>query len=91
MYENPWRREYSSPAYQRSRQVALGRTSGRCARCGVTIATSRSGRWVMLPGAGGVHHVRALSEGGGSGLDNLVPLCSACHNAVDAARRRSVR
>lgn len=88
---NPWRSQYSSTAYQRARQAALASTNGRCAICGAPIATTRDGRWVMRRGAGGVHHVRALSQGGGNGASNLVPLCSACHNRVDAERRRGER
>ena len=42
----------------------------------------------MRRGAGGVHHVRPLSGGGGNGAENLVPLCSRCHNRADAERRR---
>lgn len=86
---NPWRSQYSSTAYQRARQAALASTNGRCAMCGAPIAQSSNGRWVVRRGAGGVHHVRALSQGGGNGLSNLVPLCSACHNRVDAERRRN--
>lgn len=84
---NPWRREYSSAEYRRARQIALSETQGRCAICGRVVARF-SGRWSMLPGAGGVHHVRPLSGGGGNSADNLVPLCSRCHNQVDATRRR---
>lgn len=88
---NPWRSQYATSAYQRARQAALASTGGRCAICGRQIAQTRDGRWVMGRGAGGVHHVRALSQGGGNGPNNLVPLCSACHNRVDAERRRGER
>lgn len=89
MAENPWRRSYGSAEYRRARELALSRTDGRCAACGARIADRRGGRWVMRIGAGGVHHVRPLSGGGGNGAENLVPLCSRCHNRADAERRMS--
>lgn len=86
--DNPWRAEYGTSAYKAARQRVLAATGGRCASCGRRIADLRRGEWVMRSGAGGVHHVRALSEGGTSSTDNLVPLCSPCHNRIDADRRR---
>ena len=71
-----------------ARQRVLQATQGRCAKCGREIAYMTKGAWTMRKGAGGVHHIKALSQGGTSGADNLVPLCSKCHNAIDAERRR---
>lgn len=85
--QNPWRSEYGSQEYRKARQSALSATGGRCALCGRVVAEF-VGRWRMLPGAGGVHHIRALSSGGGNDAGNLAPLCSSCHNRVDAERRR---
>lgn len=34
------------------------------------------------------HHIRAWAQGGGTDLDNLIPLCSACHALVSAGTLR---
>lgn len=86
---HPERSRYSSKAYREARQAALSRTQGRCASCGARIATWRSGRWVMLPGRGGCHHSTPMRSGGSDSAANLVPLCSRCHNRLDAELRRS--
>lgn len=89
LQENPWRASYSDPAYQRARQTAMSRTSGCCAACGKPVATFRNGRWYSGK-YGGVHHISALSEGGSAAdPDNLVLLCTTCHNRIDAERRKS--
>ena len=89
--QNPWRTEYRDRRYREARQRLLQATNGRCAMCGRQIADSAKGHWKMRPGAGGIHHIKALSEGGTNDPSNLVPLCSGCHNRVDAERRRHGR
>ena len=86
--QNPWRTEYASRQYRGARQRVLQATQGRCAKCGREIAYMTKGTWTMRKGAGGVHHIKALSQGGTSTAANLIPLCSKCHNAIDAERRR---
>lgn len=86
--QNPWRTEYGKKAYLDARQRALADAGGCCRACGRRIADMRDGRWTMRRGAGGVHHVKALSEGGVSEDSNLVPLCAKCHNRIDSERRR---
>lgn len=86
---NPWRSHYSSAEYKANSQSAIRATSGRCRVCGRQIARYVSGRWKMIGGVGGIHHIKALSEGGTDAISNLVPLCAACHNRVDSERRRA--
>ena len=86
--ENPWRPAYSSAAYRRARQLAIARTGGRCAVCGLPVAELRGGTW-RVGRYGGVHHVVPLSRGGSNDESNLVLLCARHHNQIDAERRRS--
>lgn len=81
----PHRAAYGKAQYRRNRQIVLGKTKGRCAACGKAIARKSDGHWVME--GGDVHHMRALSEGGGNEVANLVPLCRSCHAKADKARR----
>lgn len=83
----PYRKAYCDPAYRRNRQEALERTGGRCSKCGKSIAAKVDGIWKMK--GGDVHHMKALSEGGGNEVANLAPLCWPCHAEEDARRRRS--
>lgn len=86
--QNPWRAEYGKAAYKKARQRVCERQSGTCASCGKTCAVrGGSGAWWMR--GGGVHHIRALSEGGGNDDANLVLLCTRCHNRIEAERRRA--
>lgn len=85
----PWRKHYTSSEYQRNRQLVCARQNGLCARCGKPIATCNGGKW-HTGRYGGIHHITALSDGGSHDLSNLVLLCTTCHNAIDAARRRNV-
>lgn len=86
--QNPWRRQYDTAAYRKARQLAVERQGGLCAACGRTVAVRQpNGRWRIE--CGGVHHLRPLSQGGGNDLGNLVLLCTACHNRIEAERRRS--
>ena len=82
---NPWRVEYGRVEYRKARQAAIQRSMGRCASCGRKCAELSGGTWRVT--CGGVHHIRALSQGGGSNVSNLVLLCPSCHNRIDAARR----
>lgn len=83
--ENPWRRRYDTAAYRKARQLVIERQGGRCAACGRQVAARSGGRWAVT--YGGVHHIRPLSQGGSDGAGNLVLLCAACHNRVEAERR----
>lgn len=83
-----WRAQYSNAEYQQARQLAIAATQGRCAKCGLPVAIYRGTKW-YTGNYGGVHHIRALSEGGSNNPNNLVLLCIPCHNATDAARRRN--
>lgn len=87
---NPWRSEYGRAEYRKARQIAIQRTNGRCAVTGTKCAVYRDGEWKVLPN-GGVHHIVPLSQGGGNDPDNLVLLCTAAHNKIDAARRQQGR
>lgn len=83
----PWRTEYSSSAYRKARQRAIGRQLGRCADCGKVCAEYRDGRWYTAGMGGEVDHGRALCEGGGSEVENLTLRCKSCHKKRDDARR----
>lgn len=83
----PWRKKYSNTEYQQNRQLVCARQNGLCARCGKPIATLKGGKWYTGK-FGGIHHIRALSDGGAHDIGNLVLLCTTCHNAIDASRRR---
>lgn len=85
---NPWRSHYSSRLYRENCQRVLDRYDGCCAVSGVRIAVKVKGRWKMLPGKGGIHHIKALSEGGTDDVLNLIPLSVRAHNRIDAERRR---
>lgn len=87
----PWRDSYSSPGYQRARQVAIASTGGRCARCGRECAVFDGRRWITRGMDGEVHHKVPLRDGGKNEAGNLVLLCKSCHAIVDAALRRSKR
>lgn len=82
----PHRKAYCDPAYRRNRQKVLERCKGRCEKCGKTIAVKVNGKWVMR--GGGVHHKKALCEGGGNELANLAGLCNPCHAEEDSLRRK---
>lgn len=60
--------------WRRVREVVLA-TSPLCTEC------SRQG--IITP-ATDVHHVIARRDGGPDALDNLQPLCHACHSRVTA-------
>lgn len=83
--ENPWRSGYSSAEYRRARQEVIERQQGRCAACGRVVAVRMGRQWHTR--GGGVHHLVALSEGGTNSPENLVLLCTRCHNRIDAERR----
>lgn len=85
----PWRDSYSKPGYQRARQVAIGRTSGRCASCGKECAVFDGRRWITRGMDGEVHHRVPLRDGGTDEAGNLVLLCKSCHALADAALRRA--
>lgn len=87
----PWRAEYSSAAYRKARQRAIGRQLGRCADCGRVCAEYRDGRWYTAGMGGEVDHGRALCEGGGSEVENLTLRCKSCHKKRDDARRAANR
>lgn len=87
----PWRTEYSSSAYRKARQMAIGRQLGRCADCGRVCAEYRDGRWYTAGMGGEVDHGRALCEGGGSEVENLTLRCKSCHKKRDDARRAANR
>lgn len=82
-----WRREYRSSEYQKARQFAISKSLGRCAQCGLPVANFKGGKWYTGK-YGGVHHIKALSQGGTNDPANLVLLCVQCHNTIDAQRRR---
>lgn len=85
-----WRKDYSSSVYQQNRQRVCARQNGCCARCGKPVATFRAGKWYTGK-YGGIHHVNALSQGGSNtDVNNLVLLCTQCHNQIDAERRREL-
>lgn len=86
---NPWRVEYGRVEYRKARQAAVQRSMGRCASCGRKCAELSGGTWRVA--CGGVHHIRALSQGGSSDVSNLVLLCPSCHNRIDAARRAAMK
>lgn len=85
--DNPWRRKYDTAAYRKARQLVIERQDGRCAACGRVVAAKSGGKWTVA--YGGVHHIQPLSHGGGNGVGNLVLLCTACHNYIEARERRN--
>lgn len=84
----PSRARYNSDGYKRSCQLVLKLTGGLCASCGKRIADNVGGKWVFRRGAGGCHHIKPMRSGGTDTSSNLVPLCSRCHNRLDAELRR---
>lgn len=85
----PWRANGYDHAYRKARQAVIERQQGRCAVTGTQVATKDAkGVWHITEPGAGVHHKRALSEGGGSGADNLVLLSASAHALIDARRRR---
>ena len=76
-----YRRGYKG-AYDSARQTVCAFQHGACALCGAHAADYRAGRWYTR-GLGEVHHRVPLSQGGGSGCDNLVLLCLSCHASLD--------
>lgn len=85
---NPWRRQYDTAEYRKARQLAIERQGGLCTACKRQVAVRKpNGHWAVR--GGGVHHIRPLSQGGGNGAGNLVLLCTACHNRIEAERRAS--
>lgn len=87
--DNPWRTGYSSAEYQHSRQIVIERQQGRCASCGRVVAVRMGRQWHVR--GGGVHHMVPISMGGDNSPDNLMLLCTKCHNRIDADRRRNER
>lgn len=88
---DPSRRRYRSAEFKRNAQLALERTGGCCAVTGTRIADRVGGRWRMRRGAGGVHHVVPIVEGGTDEPGNLVPLCASVHNRIEGELRRRRR
>lgn len=88
---NPWRVHYSSAAYKANCQKVLERYDGCCAMTGARIAVKVKGRWKILNGKGGIHHIKPLSQGGTDDVLNLIPLSVRAHNRIEAERRRKDR
>lgn len=84
----PWRRRYATAEYRRNRQLAIGRTEGRCTDCGRVCAWHDGKQWRTAGMGGEVDHVRALSEGGTDDAGNLELRCKSCHKRRDDMRRR---
>jgi 5-methylcytosine-specific restriction endonuclease McrA len=59
---------------RQQRELALADTAGRCSSCGAPAAVA--------------HHRRRAIDGGSDELDNLVPLCRACHDRLHPHPRR---
>lgn len=87
----PWRRDYSSAAYQAARQQAIGRTKGRCSSCGKVCAWFDGGSWRTAGMGGEVDHIVPLCKGGSNDARNLQLLCKRCHGSKDARLRRDMR
>jgi len=58
-----------------TKRQAIKRQEGKCAFCGVTLATP----WTEGDYRGYAHHLRPLRHGGDAGLENCVYLCSGHH------------
>jgi 5-methylcytosine-specific restriction endonuclease McrA len=77
----PYRQHYRTPEFRRNRALAIARARGRCERCGHPHGPGKQ-----------VDHVKAIRDGGGDGLENLMVLCPNCtrlKNRLDKARRRT--
>ena len=85
----PWRKDGYGSRYRKARQDVIERQRGRCAVTGKVVAEKRGGTWRIVEPGAGVHHIVALSEGGGEDASNLVLLSASAHALVDAERRRS--
>ena len=83
---------YSTDAWRRCRAAALRRDHGLCQRC------LKEGRRTVTPGGASfpvmadmVHHIMHLEDHPelALNLDNLVSLCSACHEKEHPERHRT--
>ena len=76
-----WRAHSVRTATEAQRQILIARYGG-CFHCGAHPAMCQ------------IHHIKPVSEGGSTRLDNMVPVCWDCHQttwcrSVGTATRRS--
>ncbi len=64
-----WRAESCRTATEAQRQILLARYGG-CFHCAAHPALCQ------------IHHIRPVSEGGSTRLDNMVPVCWDCHQKI---------
>ena len=64
-----WRAHSCRTATEAQRQILLARYGG-CFHCGAHPAMCQ------------IHHIRPVSEGGSTKLDNMVPICWDCHQRI---------
>jgi DNA-binding XRE family transcriptional regulator len=75
--------EYGSERWRRIRNQCLEKHDSQCQRCGITDDKHYGKYGFGLD----IHHIRPVSEfdsrDEADRIDNLVPLCRACHEAVE--------
>jgi hypothetical protein len=72
----PWRAHQST--HRAAREYALQRDGNTCMRCGCALETGEGEGGE----AGEAHHLLPRAAGGPDAPENMVTLCSRCHDAV---------
>ena len=64
-----WRAHSARTATEAQRQILIARYGG-CLHCGANPAMCQ------------IHHIKPVSQGGATKIDNMVPICWDCHNKI---------
>lgn len=76
--KSPSRKKFSARAYAER----LLEYNGKCADCGCKVGGANGTEW---------DHIIALALGGLDAMENLQPLCKACHKAKTAGDIKAIR